>query len=460
MAVLAEGQYELDGTLLLGAGTTIAVQQTSIEPGTPAVQDAQVVMGDGVRMGADILPALALTITGVITAGEGQGAAALDTYEQLAAAWQDEATRAVPGAYQTLRIRYPGSAATRAVIGRGRKIAPTLGMVRHGLVPFVAQFDCASPYFYADADSSLVLGLLPADVSGQGVIHNRYANTAFAGNITGWQAVHGAAAYDAAHYHTAAGSVKITPTGGLTGVYASGDLDNDDLITAGRAYTNALWVLAPSSLSVQVQAAIAWLNSGGAVISTSSGPLATLTAATWTLLSAPGVPPAGTVRADPRLVYAGTPANTDITYLDDVAFTENLGGIAPPVTPPVVLGGTAETASTCANPGRRRAWPVFTIAGPVSYPRITYPAAGPWVQLITSVPAGMTATIDTRPWQRSVLRSDGASLAGYLRGNPLRDLAFPAGATTSVRFSGQDPTGAARLSVTWRPVTGSIGGST
>ena len=58
MAALADGQYELDGTLLFGNGTLIRVQQTTWDTGSMTTQDAPVVQGDGVRMGADTLPAI------------------------------------------------------------------------------------------------------------------------------------------------------------------------------------------------------------------------------------------------------------------------------------------------------------------------------------------------------------------------------------------------------------------
>jgi len=457
--VLADGQWELDGAVLFGNGTAVRVQQVSWDGGSVASQDAAVVQGDGIRMGVDTLPLLSLTVTGVVLAGAGNGGAALDTYETLAAAWMNEAVRAAPGAYSTLRIRYPGSAGVRAVFGRGRRIAPVMGMVRQGVVPFTAQFDCASPYFYQDGDSALILTMMPSDIAGVANLHNRLANATFDTAVTGWQAVNCAAAWDGATFRTAAGALRITPAGSTAGVYASGNLDNADLINTARAYTWGAWVMAPSALTVQVQAVIAWLNAGGAAAGTAAGPLTTLAPGTWTFLAASGVPASAAVTADPRIAYAGSPAATDVMYADDAAFIENLGGIAPPVTPPVVLGGTGETASTCAVPGTRRAWPVITFTGPVTNPQIAYPATGQWMRLVTALPAGVTATIDTRPWQRTVLRSDGASAAGALRGSPPRDMALPPG-LTPVRFSGQDNTATARCTVTWRAPSGTIGGST
>lgn len=459
MAVLADGQWELDGSVLFGNGTQVRVQQVSWDPGSVAAQDAAVVQGDGIRMGTDTLPLLSLTLTGVVLTGAGNGGAALDAYENLAAAWMNEDIRAAPGAYSTLRIRYPGSAGTRAVFGRGRKIAPTMGMIRQGVVPFTAQFDCASPYFYTDGDSVLTLTMMPSDIAGVANLHNRLLNTTFDADASNWQGTNCALAWNAANFRTAAGGLRITPAGAVAGVYASGNLDNSDLINTARAYTWGVWAMAPSPLTVQVQAAIAWLAAGGSVISAAAGPPATLAAGTWTFLPASGAPPSGAVTADPRLLYAGSPAAADVVYLDDTAFIENLGGIAPPVTPPVVLGGTGETASTCAVPGTRQAWPVITFAGPVSNPQVAYPAAGQWMRLQTVLAAGVTATIDTRPWQRTVLRSDGASIAGTLRGTPPRDMALQPG-LTPVRFSGQDNTATARCTITWRVPSGSIGGST
>ena len=457
-AVLADGQYELDEALVFGNGTTIRVAQVSWDPGSMNTQDAPVVQGDGVRMGADTLPAASLTITGVVVAGNGQGDAALDAYDQLAAAWLADGVRAAPGAYSLLRIRYPGSTGTRAVYGRGRKIAPTLGRVRQGLVDWVGQFDCASPWLYGDPPGTVTLTMMPSDIAGAANLHNRLVNPGFDADVSSWAGTGCALAWSSGVFHTAAGSLRLTPAGAVPGVFTSGNCDNADAVSPLRAYTLALWAMAPATLSVQVQAQIAWLNAGGAVIGTSAGPLTTLAAGTWTVLYAPGNPPAGAVTLDPRLAYAGTPAATDVVHVDDAALIENLGGIAPPVTPPVLLGGTAEAANVIANAGQRRAWPVITITGPVTNPAVAY-MMGPVIRLQTAIPAGVTATIDTRPWVRSVTRSDGASLAGAVRGNPLRDLAVPACPTT-VRFSGQDPTGTCRCTLTWRTVTGSIGGST
>ncbi len=457
MAVLADGQFELDGSLLFGNGTLIRVQQVAYDPGSAATQDAPVVQGDGVRMGVDTMPALAITVTGVITAGNGNPGLALDTYETLAAAWMNERVRAVPGAYSILRLRYAGSPGTRAVYGRGRHIAPTLGAVRQGIVSWVAEFDCASPYFYADTDTTIVLTMMPSDVAGVVNVHNRYLNQSFDTDASNWQATNCALAWDASHFRTAAGSLKITPAGATPGVYASGNLDNSDLINTARAYTCGLWALAPSALTVPVSAAIGWYGASG-LIGTATGAPVTLAPGSWTFLAAPGSPPSGALTADPRLTYSGSPAAADIVYLDDAAFIENLGGIAPPVTPPVVLGGTGETAGATTLSGTRAAWPVFTITGPVTNPQVAYPATGQWMRLQTTLAPGQSATIDTRPWQRTVLRSDGASLAGSLRGNLLRDMALQPG-LASIRFTGQDNTGTARCTITWRPPGGSIGGS-
>jgi hypothetical protein len=466
VAALADGQWELDG-LAFGNGTLIRVQQVSWDPGSMTVQDAPVVQGDGVRFGADTLPAMSLTVTGVIAAGNGQGGPALDLYEQLAAAWLNEDVRAAPGAYSTLRIRYPGSPGTRAVFGRGRRIAPTLGTVRQGVLGWVGQFDCASPYFYPDADSTMILTMLPSDITGVANIHNRLLNPTFDADVSNWAVSGLAIAYDAAHFHTAAGSARLTPPGAVAGVYTSGNCDNTDLVNPSRAYTFAAWVLAPTALSVPVQAQIAWFGAGGAPLGTTAGALVSPPAGAWTLVTATGNPPASSVTLDPRIAYPGTAAAADVVYLDDAAFIENIGGIAPPVTPPVILGGTADTANAAVvagpsgytGPGARAAWPVITITGPVTNPIIAYPAAGVSVKLQAAVPAGMTATIDTRPWQRSVTRSDGASLAGALRGNLLRDMALQPG-STAIRFSGQDPTGTARATITWRTPSATIGGST
>lgn len=124
------------------------------------------------------------------------------------------------------------------------------------------------------------------------------------------------------------------------------------------------------------------------------------------------------------------------------------GGVIPPTTPPVILAATETQDNTAVNPGSAT-WPVIDIAGPITNPIIEYPNRSVRVMLQADVPAGLTVSIDTRPWVRSITYPGGASLNGLVVGDRLADLVLPTGSTL-VRFTGQDLTGQARCVCRWR----------
>lgn len=124
-------------------------------------------------------------------------------------------------------------------------------------------------------------------------------------------------------------------------------------------------------------------------------------------------------------------------------------GITWPVTWPVTWGSPGARQDVVRNVGTESTWPVITVHGPVAQPVIGYVGTTVQVRLDVTLAHDRSITLDTRPWERTVLRDDGASFAGDLRGSRLADLALPPGQTT-VRFSGTDLTGQARTTVRWR----------
>lgn len=164
MTVLADGQYALDG-LVFGRGTQIQVAETALDPGDPATQDSALIGADGRQFGVDTEPGWTITFTGQVYVPE-DPAGALSVYGALAAAWSATDVRMIPRAVSALELRYPGSGAARITWGRARKLAPTLGMVRHGLIPYVGTFDTAGPLFYAGDEQQAHLGVLWSDPGG------------------------------------------------------------------------------------------------------------------------------------------------------------------------------------------------------------------------------------------------------------------------------------------------------
>jgi hypothetical protein len=166
---LAPGQYSIgtempggdSAAVVYGFGTPNLVQNTAVDPGSATVQDQAVTGHDGMLFGVDTQPGMVITQTGqsYLTTN---GKAALDAYSTLAGKWNDPAVRLVMGATQVLRAYYPVSNVVRRCYGRGRKIAPTYGLVNQGLVPWTAQFQAADNTWYADTESSLTLTTVPS----------------------------------------------------------------------------------------------------------------------------------------------------------------------------------------------------------------------------------------------------------------------------------------------------------
>lgn len=155
--------------------------------------------------------------------------------------------------------------------------------------------------------------------------------------------------------------------------------------------------------------------------------------------------------------YAADFRTADSTFYDDVEeqvlldLLPQIGeGLILPFTLPAVLAPLGDSdSSRLTNSGDEATWPVITFSGPITNPGVEWLATGQTIQLITTLAYDQTATIDTRPWARTVLRSDGASLAGTIRGLRLAEMAIPPG-STEVKFRGQDMTGTARCAIRWR----------
>jgi hypothetical protein len=134
------------------------------------------------------------------------------------------------------------------------------------------------------------------------------------------------------------------------------------------------------------------------------------------------------------------------------------GGFTTPMTTPMQLASATNfQQGTISNTGANYAWPVVTIAGPITNPGIKYPGVPVTVSYQDRLTGSDTLVIDTRPWARTVLLN-GSNVAGRLNGDPMIALQLPPGSTT-VRFQGQDFTGSATMTIRWRNAYKFIGGS-
>jgi hypothetical protein len=126
------------------------------------------------------------------------------------------------------------------------------------------------------------------------------------------------------------------------------------------------------------------------------------------------------------------------------------GGITWPVTWPITWASADISNSDVAvNAGDAPTWPVITFTGPVTNPTIVLGDNLHTLKLVTTIAENQTVTIDTRPWARSVVRDDGGSLAGAVRGSRLADLVLPPGPTL-ISMQGIDLSGTASGQLRWR----------
>lgn len=124
-------------------------------------------------------------------------------------------------------------------------------------------------------------------------------------------------------------------------------------------------------------------------------------------------------------------------------------GITWPVTWPIAWGSPVVRQDAVVNAGDSPSWPVITIRGPVAQPSVELVGTGRSLRLDTTLAFDRSITIDTRPWVRSVLRDDGASMAGVLRGAALAEFQLPPGQTVFA-YRGTDMSGQSTCTVAWR----------
>lgn len=168
-----------------------------------------------------------------------------------------------------------------------------------------------------------------------------------------------------------------------------------------------------------------------------------VTSKQWSGINAGAIQIAADFIASDDKFYDDTESQYTFNLLPDTS-----GGFTWPITWPVFFTSSGEKQDTVRNEGNVDTWPVITFTGPVANPAIFY-NNGESLRLNTSLTAGQSVTIDTRPWARTVLRENGGSIAGTLRGARLSEMALPPG-TTEIGFRGTDATGLARCTVSFR----------
>ncbi len=148
--------------------------------------------------------------------------------------------------------------------------------------------------------------------------------------------------------------------------------------------------------------------------------------------------------------FYGPPAATR-TIISAAAPT---GGLKTPLRTPLTTVQFASSASTLVVTGHALTWPIITIRGPISQPRVVISGQFEF-GLDLRIRDGEAVTIDPRPWARTMVMTGGGSVSGFVsrRSPRLSDMLLTPGAY-DVKLVGVDATGSARVEIGHSPAYG------
>ena len=130
--------------------------------------------------------------------------------------------------------------------------------------------------------------------------------------------------------------------------------------------------------------------------------------------------------------------------------TDASGNLASPIS--TVAG--ARRTSLVENGGDADAWPVITISGPITNPRVTLIDTEGGVLWRLGVGGALAydqqAVIDTRPWSRGASLSTGSSLAGRLTLDSVPSQSVIPPGVWEIVVEGADESGTSTFDVRWR----------
>jgi hypothetical protein len=167
----------------------------------------------------------------------------------------------------------------------------------------------------------------------------------------------------------------------------------------------------------------------------------TVTALDW----AGNVPVTAAFRTKDHRFYADGESALTIGFVP-----EQVGGFVPPLIGPLVMTGQGVGETGFHVGGTEAAWLAYRIDGPIQNP--TVEIAEHWsATLNVTLAADQWVLVDPSPWQRAVLRNDGANLSGVFTADSQRlsGMRVRPGARQAI-LRGIDPTASSRLSLFYR----------
>jgi hypothetical protein len=143
------------------------------------------------------------------------------------------------------------------------------------------------------------------------------SNCTFESGISGWtiSAAAGAIASSTVQKHSGTQSLRITPSGTSINV---GALADNIAVVPGEKVTATTWVWFTTAVTGNYSSAINWFDASGTYLTTSLNAIS-VPAAVWTPVIQTYTAPAGAFFASLVPLLGGTPAASNVFYVDDVS---------------------------------------------------------------------------------------------------------------------------------------------
>lgn len=134
------------------------------------------------------------------------------------------------------------------------------------------------------------------------------------------------------------------------------------------------------------------------------------------------------------------------------------GGLVSPIVSPIVTLARGQRLGTIDDVGGDEPAPFIAEItagfGPAVNPKLW--GDGWEIELIATIPAGMSVTVDTHPWGFKAIRSDGANLSGRMGAKTRFSKARLSPDGETLNYSAVDSSGTSRCTITWRPTFSTI----
>jgi hypothetical protein len=256
-----------------------------------------------------------------------------------------------------------------------RSDKPTITMAGTTWCDYSLQFTAPEPRLVAtdlQAATTLMAQSGAGGVAWNGTVPVLNSNSTFEATTDPWAATSGTLAWSAARAHSGTYSAQITPTGSAATAAIQSELVP---VVAGKTYRARTWAWFTNAVTSNYSPSIAWYNSAGTLISTSSS-AQSVPAATWTQVDVIAAAPTGAVQARMVPTLSGTPAAAQVWYVDDATLRLNPTGTewnGPTGTTGLSWGQPSDTGSVVVDnlDGTAEADLLITITGPCSNPSVS-----------------------------------------------------------------------------------------